>query len=150
MSAERVISRLSTMFGEPRTDNPDDYIEEFIDAMRGYDGDVLMAACDQIIKTANFFPRPGELLSVAGRIAAARAAGAKVYSERETEFEKVGPDDPRFTRALNLARVDAPAYAKRIEARGWIKVKREPDGPMKRQTASVVSEITKRMTGERD
>lgn len=148
MSAEKVISRLSTVFGEPKTENPEDYIDEFLRAMAGYDAQVLMDACDEVIRTATFFPRPGELLAIVSRKLAARAAREPRPYQREDEFEFVGPEDERYARALTRARVDAPAYARMIEKRGKIKVRKEQPGPMKGEVRSVITDISKRMTGE--
>lgn len=151
MSAERVIHRLTTIFGEPKTENPADYVDEFVQAMDGYEDAILMAACDEIIRTATFFPRPGELLAIARRKSAERHAASSRGAEiADDQMEKIGPEDERFVRALTKARTDAPAYARMIEARGWIKVRKLPDGPRKAATVAVLSDVTKRMTGERD
>jgi len=60
--AAEIIKRLTAVFGEPKTNDPALFLEEFEKAMRGYSRDALLAACERVIKTNKFWPRPAELL----------------------------------------------------------------------------------------
>lgn len=77
MSVERTIQRLLTVFGEPKTDNPDLYLEEFAKAIEGFSDAVLTAACDAVIRECVFFPRPAEVRERAHKVAA-RLSGSRV------------------------------------------------------------------------
>lgn len=71
MSADRVIARLMAVFGEPKTPDPDLYVEEFRKALVGYEGHILDKAVDRWMKRDTaFWPRPGELLAEARSVAA--------------------------------------------------------------------------------
>lgn len=70
--AEEIIERFIAMFGEPKTTNPALFLDEYRKALTGYDGDLLHRATDRVMKTATFWPKPAEVLSVVTEIAADR------------------------------------------------------------------------------
>ena len=68
MNAAKTIQRLLTMFGEPKTDSPEMYLEEFAKAISGFPDSVLDKACDMAIQECTFFPRPAEIIQRAYRV----------------------------------------------------------------------------------
>lgn len=83
--AEKAIERLSTMFGEPKTNNPEAFIAEYAGALTGYDAEVLDLAIDRVIRSATFWPKPAEVLAEVNRIAADK------YRHRRPEKPEHGP-----------------------------------------------------------
>ncbi|TXH52849.1 MAG: hypothetical protein E6Q97_14605 [Desulfurellales bacterium] len=151
-TATSFVNRLIVLYGQPGSADDDTFIDEIKEMISGSSAVVLKAAGDIIraTHTRRGWPSPGEIQS------AIRQAGAKVERAHapammaDIEYEFVGPEDERFVRALTQARTDAPAYARMIEARGFIKVEKLPAGTNKARASAVVTDITKRMTGERD
>lgn len=86
--AETAIARLSAVFGEPRTENPELFVAEFARAIARCDGQLLERAIDEVIKGCTFWPKPAEVLQMVARGAADREA-----SERR-KFVPVDQDIP--------------------------------------------------------
>lgn len=154
MSADQFINRMLVLYGPP--DSPDEaaFVDEYREMLAGYDPKVLKAAGD-LIRNSHMrrgWPVPGEIVDALRRACSQVAAVNKRPGPQQPpeEFEFVGPEDERYVEALTRARTDAPAYARMIEARGVIKVRKEQPGPMKREAKAVLTDISRRMTGERD
>lgn len=154
MSADAFINRMLVLYGNPDSADDDAFIDEYREMLKGADTAVLKAAGDIIRSThvRRGWPTPGEVAD------AVRKAAWQVSSTRKRaepapppdEYENVGPEDERYIAALTQARTDMPAYARLIEARGFIKVKRLPSGPRKVAAQGVITDLSKRMTGERE
>lgn len=71
---ERLIARLMTVYGEPKTNDPGLYIEEFDKAVQGWSAEILDQAGDEVIRKCTFWPRPAEIIERCESIAAAREA----------------------------------------------------------------------------
>lgn len=151
MSTDAFVSRMIVLYGQPDSADDGAFLDEIKEMLAGSSAAVLKAAGDIIrsTHTRRGWPSPGEIQS-AVRQAGAKVDRAQAQPAAEVEYEFVGPDDVRFVKALTEARVDAPAYARMIEARGFIKVEKLPNGPNKARAIAVVADITKRMTGERE
>jgi hypothetical protein len=65
-----VVTRLAAVFGEPRTPDPELFLEEFGKAIKGWDDKVLHRAADEVICDCVYWPKPAELIERAQRIAA--------------------------------------------------------------------------------
>lgn len=68
---DKIVSRLTAVFGEPRSENPELFVEEFVKALEPYSAEVLERAGDEIIRSATFWPKPNEIRTLADRHAAA-------------------------------------------------------------------------------
>ena len=71
---DRLIQRLTTIYGEPRTEDPAAYVEEFAKAVKGYGAEALEEAGTQIIRRSKFWPRPAEIIEQIEAILVAKAA----------------------------------------------------------------------------
>lgn len=98
MSPDAIFARLVAMFGNPNTPNPDQFTADYLKALTGLDPDLLAKAADAIIRTAAFWPRPGEIYAeylrlaqerdrMAERRAAAPAAPLVDKSKRGPEWQ---------------------------------------------------------------
>ncbi|MGP1666529.1 MAG: hypothetical protein ACTS5I_11585 [Rhodanobacter sp.] len=152
MTIDMFIQRLLVLYGPPESVDDAAFIDEYRDMLEGVEPAVLKSAGDILRNTheKRSWPTPAEVRRATSAAALVRPRAGTTDELGPEDFERVGPEDERYVKAVTSARVDAPAYARIIEKRGWIKVRKEPDGPRKRQVAAVVSDITKRMTGERD
>lgn len=158
--AEEIIERFLAMFGEPKTTNPDLFLTEYQKALTGYDAELLHRAADKVMKTATFWPKPAEVLAVVTDIAAER------YRHRPAEH--VHGDLPKRTPEELKAAQDMVDGLKRIFAErqieiplaelDWSSAHRPGFHDMQRTSPNVglhrpkagLSEISKRMTGERE
>lgn len=75
--AETAIARLSAVFGEPRTENPELFVAEFSRAIARTDSQLLDRAIDDVIANCTFWPKPAEVLAMVAKEAAAREAAEK-------------------------------------------------------------------------
>lgn len=66
---DRAIARLTGTFGEPRTPDPEIFLEEFAKAISGWSLKVLDKACDEVIRTSTFWPKPAEIIEKCKAIA---------------------------------------------------------------------------------
>lgn len=84
--AEEAIERLLALFGEPKTSNPERFLEEYRKALTGIDSRVLERATDRIITKSTFWPKPAEIIAEAHHIA------SQLYSHRPTDWDAVDKD----------------------------------------------------------
>lgn len=99
MNAEdKMIQRLLSVFGEPKTPNPELFLEEFAKAIKGWDARVLEEAGDRVIRSSTFWPKPAELIEEATAIAAA------MYAPKATPLDDTNWPEPS---PEAKARVDA-------------------------------------------
>lgn len=67
---DRAIARLTAVYGEPKTTDPEMFLTEFAKALEGSDPAFIDKAIDQWMrKDTPFWPRPGELLAEIKRVA---------------------------------------------------------------------------------
>jgi hypothetical protein len=81
--AEDAIERFLAMFGEPKTTNPQRFLDEYAKALTGIEADILERAVDRIMRTAKFWPRPAEVIDEATHIAAEK------YRYRPVDWDAV-------------------------------------------------------------
>ena len=81
--AQDAIERMHAMFGEPRTINPDRFLQEFEKALTGIEARVLEKAIDRVMKRSVFWPKPAEVIEEANSVAAA------LYSHKPIDWEAV-------------------------------------------------------------
>lgn len=96
---ERLIERLTIVFGEPKTPNPVLYIEEIAKAVKPYSAEILEQAGDEVIRSNTFWPKPGEIVEKAEGIAA-RIASRNRKPEVRQEWPE--PTDEQRRRATEL------------------------------------------------
>lgn len=119
---DHLILRLDTIWGSPKTDNPDLFLAEYRRALKGYAAAVLQETGNRIIDTATFWPRPAELREIADAVAvalyepqrrAARERIAREETEREAKRVRISPE--RATAMLDdLKRVIAEKSVERL------------------------------------
>lgn len=151
---DQFFNRLIVLYGHPESADDDAFLEEYREMLAGIDAGVLKRAGD-VIRNSHArrgWPTPGEVRR------AVDAAAAEIEQQRRRfvvepeapQFDWVNKGDARFEAALARARAEAPVYARMLEKRGRIKVRREPEGPLKKQANATITDLTKRMTGDRD
>lgn len=84
IDAEYAIRRMTAVFGDPKTDDPDVFLDEYRRALSGWDANVLEKATDRVIQASVFWPKPAEFL-VHARAVAAEAARFKPRKPAEHE-----------------------------------------------------------------
>lgn len=153
---ERLIARLMTVFGEPRTDDPILYIEEFRKAIRGWDADLLERAGDDVIRSSKFWPRPAEIIEKLEAASRQREA-RKPPKPREPDLPPPTPEQVARSRKV---------LAMAMEAMSARKMKQENPAPVPYVSRPAFEEmmrcspnrglyvdhraLTRRITGERD
>lgn len=161
--ANRVLTRLSAIFGMPKTDDPDVFFDEFRKAIVGYDAEVLEKAVDRWMrKDTAYWPRPGQLLAEARIVAAdlhrfsgpRKAAEHASYDDKpqisEEQRQRVAAMMDKF-RADMAARVSVEENKQRPDLEAGQKPAFEAmqdSSPNKHLHG--LSPTSKRMTGERD
>lgn len=99
MSVDNLLSRLMTVFGDPKTDDLEGFIREYRRTLAGYSDKVLEKATDKIIDTSLFWPRPAEVKAIAYAVAASMAPAPKTFEEPAFEPyihpEQRGPEGLR-------------------------------------------------------
>ena len=102
--SDEMLSRLSRMFGDPRTNDPDGYMDEFERALRGYSRDVLIQATNELIDNAArpFWPTVGEARAACRKAAERLAMLAKgpARSAQEQEWPSPSPEEAARMMAL--------------------------------------------------
>jgi len=89
---EELIDRLLAMFGEPRTSNVPLFLEEFTNAIKGWNGAILRKAGSEVIQDNTYWPKPAEIIAKCKAIA---AESGKPANDRHYYFpSKRGPYDP--------------------------------------------------------
>ena len=97
-----IIERLITVYGEPKTDNPDLFIAEYAKALRGFDQRVLEFAADNIFRTHTYptWPTLGEIVRTANEVA------AELYdNHRKPEHSKAPLAEPTPEQKERVAEV---------------------------------------------
>lgn len=145
------INRLIVLYGPPDSADDGAFIDEYKDMLSTFDPSLLKRTGDVIRDThmSRAWPTPAFVKAAVSKVASRRLSRSEPPTVDE-EFEFVGPEDERYVKALTEARADLPAYARMIESRGFIKVRKTPVGPKIDAVKGVVTDLTKRMTGERD
>jgi len=103
-AADRLVERLTVMFGEPKTNDPATYMDEFAKAVKNYSADILEQAGDEVIKTCTFWPRPAEIVQKAESIAAQIAAKNRKPQMKEEWPEPTDEERRRATELLEQAK----------------------------------------------
>lgn len=153
---ERLIARLMTVFGEPRTDDPILYIEEFRKAIRGWDSDLLERAGDDVIRSSKFWPRPAEIIEKLEAASRQREA-RKPPRPREPDLPPPTPEQVARSRKV-LAMAKAAMSPNRISGEDVADlpdVSRAAFEEMMRKSRNRYlyvdhRALTRRITGERD
>lgn len=152
---ERLIERLTIVFGEPRTPNPVLYIEEIAKAVKPYSAEILEQAGDEVIRGNTFWPKPGEIVEKAEGIAARIASRNRKPEVREEWPE---PTDEQRRRAIELVERAKQAMASKalpVEAVELPSVDREAFEAMQRNSPNDFHRVgltdrSRAMSGERD
>lgn len=111
--AEDAIERLLTMFGEPRTPNPERFLAEYAKALTGIEATILETAVDRVMKTATFWPKPAEILEEVNRVAADK------YRYRSVDWDAVEADRKDGWKLSDLGK-SAVSEAARTEAQALV------------------------------
>lgn len=93
--SDEIIGRFNAVFGEPRTTDPELFLNEFARCMDGYDEGALRTAADRLIETNVHWPRPAELLTEARRVLAdqRRFAPPKPVEHARAETRRATPEE---------------------------------------------------------
>lgn len=90
MSIDRLISRLMTVYGEPKTDDPTGFLMEYQKALGGYPDEILDRTGDVVIRTIGpFWPKPAESVKIAAEIANEIWRNSARAAEERKQFETV-------------------------------------------------------------
>lgn len=158
---DQAIARLASVFGEPKTADPELYVKEFRKALAGVDGTLLEKAVDRWIKRDTpFWPRPGELLAEADLAAADLYRGNKTYfqaKDREPLSEEAKARvDAIFKRAMETlagaGKVSGEATEVQWERgrKGEFEAMQERSRNQHLHKTGGLTPTSKRMTGERE
>jgi len=110
-SSDGLISRLTNVYGEPRSDDPVGYLRELRAALAGWDEHTLNTAASRLIKVAKFWPRPAEIIEIAEQIAAEKVL------PRQNPTEHGDFTTQAFVDANRLIRSD---LGKQAAKEGWV------------------------------
>lgn len=152
------IARLTAVYGEPKTPDPELFVDEFRKALKGTDAFLLEKALDRWIRSDNaFWPRPGEVL------AEVRKCAADAYTERRyhvaSERPPPSPEAAARVRALvqDAMQTMTGAELKRDrpdvdwqsgQREGFERMQRESPNSFHRERS--LTPVSKRMTGDRE
>ena len=80
LSSNPLVKRLLVLYGDPKTDDPDGFAAEYVNALRGLDKSVLQTAGDLIVRERKYrsWPTVADVLEVIDRAKAMHAARARV------------------------------------------------------------------------
>jgi hypothetical protein len=118
MSVDNLLSRLMTVYGDPKTDDLEGFIREYRRALAGYSDKVLDKATDKIIDSSLFWPRPAEVKAIAYGVAASIAPARKPADEPLEPYihpESRGPEGLRSAAEI-MAEFRAGMAEKRLAA----------------------------------
>lgn len=160
--SDEIINRFNAVFGEPRTPDPDTFLTEFARCMDGYDENALRKAADRLIATSTFWPKPAELLAEANRI----LADKRKFQPPENETFRIAPKTPEQLAMANelvanfkkfmaenvtiSEKPDTTTNWKRGQRPGFEAMQRNSPNPGLHITPKGLSDISRRITGERD
>ena len=148
IDAEYAIRRMTAVFGDPKTDDPDVFLDEYRRALSGWDANVLDKATDRVIQASVFWPKPAEFL-VHARAVAAETTRFKPRKPAEHETGDLPVRTPEQIAAANelVAQLMRAFAAKRIDGadgRAHIDWKRSQRGGR----WPGLTTASRRMTGE--
>lgn len=152
---ERLIERLTIVFGEPRTPNPVLYIEEIAKAVKPYSAEILEQAGDDVIRANTFWPKPGEIVEKAEGIAARIASRNRKPEVREEWPEPTDEQRRRATELverakrsmLNAGPVDEPVALPSVDREAFEAMQRNSPNDFHRVG---LTDRSRAMSGERD
>lgn len=152
---ERLIERLTIVFGEPRTPNPVLYIEEIAKAVKPYSAEILEQAGDEVIRGNTFWPKPGEIVEKAEGIAARIASRNRKPEVREEWPEPTDEQRRRATELVERAKHAMASKSLSVEAVELPSVDREAFEAMQRSSQNDFHRVgltdrSRAMSGERD
>jgi hypothetical protein len=104
---DNFIARLGILFGEPKTENPKAFLNEYRAALDGYSERILILAGDRVRNTLRFWPRPAEIREIADAVAVelaepeARAARERIARD-EAERDMLRRRGKRAGRAASV------------------------------------------------
>lgn len=151
------VAKLLAVFGEPRTENPAVYLTEFTKAISCYPGDILELACNDVIRTCTFFPRPAEIVQRAEEAMALRRKPGP-YKPSEPVPPPLSPEQrAELAKIMSLFKADMSEADKdsAFQRPDWRRgQKPQFEAMMKnspnRELYEKHAEITRRITGERE
>ena len=106
-SIEIAIARLTAVFGEPKTTDPETYVDDFRKALAGVEGRLVEKAVDRWMKRETpYWPRPGELRAEVEH-AASEIYGNRPAEHKPIEARSVSPEQKARIAALVREAVEA-------------------------------------------
>jgi hypothetical protein len=163
--SSEIIGRFNAVFGEPRTTDPELFLNEFARCMDGYDEDALRKAADRLIESNVHWPRPAELLAEARRILAdqrrfaprekpePRKYGPKLSDEelaqREAAHSEMMANFRKFMGRCSTPKDEKPAVDWKAGQRTeFERMQRESPNRGMHMTLEGLSDTSRRITGE--
>lgn len=158
----KLIARLTAVFGEPRSDEPESFVAEFERAIHGYDAEVLAKVGDEIIATTVpndrgwvIWPLPGVVRKIADRLSAAKFKPKyqptedrpPITQEQSARAEELMTEFRKAVERLNVTPTN--------DAKPWREASKPAFDRMQRESPNRklhcnLTDLSKRMTGERD
>jgi hypothetical protein len=162
---DRLIQRFISVYGEPKTPNPEMFLNEFAEAISGWNIQILDKVGSDIIRSSQFWPKPAEIIERAKLLAAERSKNGQDVRYRFKS--KMGPYDPatveQWKRAAEwraslpddhpLVRQAAPLNRVLMDVSrpAFEKMMREsPNQGLYRIRGGKLTEASRKMAGERD
>lgn len=148
---EKLVQRLTVMFGEPRTEDPGAYLREFTAAIKGWPADVLDEAGNKVIKGSTFWPKPAEVIEMARHIASERGRVTTSTYLRNLDEQERGwknPTPAEKGRVRTMMNATLAVLDGKMSTHEAYKVIEGCDAQRVLERSEAVK-ITKRMTGER-
>lgn len=102
---DHVIKRFWTLYGEPKTQDPDGFLAEYETALRGFTEPILRQAVDRVVKANEYrsWPMPGEVCKACADI------GVEVGAKAKREYREPQIPMPPAPSPEAVARVKALA-----------------------------------------
>ena len=159
---DRAIARLTAVYGEPKTADPELFLTEFAKALEGSNEAFIDKAIDRWMrKDTPFWPRPGELLAEINRVALDPIMRARKPAEHQPietrtrtpeEVARVSALVAETVRALSAGKIDEedkpqPDWTAG-QRDGFEQMQR--DSPNSFHRLAGLTPISKPMTGERE
>ncbi len=155
------VAKLLAVFGEPRTDNPKLYISEFTKAIACYPAEILELACNDVIRTCTFFPRPAEIVQRAEEAMALRKKPGP-YTPEPPPPPPLSPEQKaELHRIMSLFHKDMsdadkdsafqqPDWSRGQRPQFEAMMRNSPNRHLYVKDVGTLTEVSKRMTGEKD
>lgn len=160
MSASDAVNKLAAMFGEPRTPDPELFLDEYAKALKGWDGLVLDRAVSEAIRECVYWPKPADIIQRAERIAA-EMYKPKPFDDRYAWRPEPTPEEKARVQALVDAAKKAlsanglpadtvnPPDWKAGQRPGFEKMQREsPNHGLHRAKGGRLTDLSRRMSGD--